>query len=154
VTVKRKPPIQLPRASDLPYWKTGASSASQVLEKAAQLVRDAGGKVFHFGQASDEREREAYVIEFRAGGDTFRMFWPVSRHEPGQEKAARRQAAAMLFHDVKAKIVKAKVFGVRVAFLDALALPDGRIAAQACSDPEFAAVLDAGHARRMLGPGS
>jgi hypothetical protein len=40
------------------------------------------------------------------------------------------QAATMLYHDVKAKAVSAKVHGVRAAFFQYLALPDGRTAAQ------------------------
>lgn len=42
----------------------------------------------------------------------------------------------MLYHDVKAKSISAKVLGTRAAFFSYLMLPDGRTAAEA-STPEL-----------------
>ena len=42
----------------------------------------------------------------------------------------------MLYHDIKAKAVAAKVHGARAAFFQYLLLPDGRTAAQAAA-PEL-----------------
>jgi hypothetical protein len=57
--------------------------------------------------------------------------------EKGNELAARRQAATMLYHDTKAKCLSAVVLGTRIAFFSYLLLPDGRTAAEA-SFPELA----------------
>ena len=48
----------------------------------------------------------------------------------GNERSARIQAATLLFHDVKAKSITAKVLGFRAAFFSYLALPDGRTMAE------------------------
>ena len=55
-------------------------------------------------------------------------------------RAARIQAATMLYHDVKAKCVSAVALGTRASFLTYLMLPDGRTAAQA-SAPELEQVF-------------
>jgi len=56
------------------------------------------------------------------------------------EASARIQAATMLYHDVKARCVSAKVIGKRTAFFSYLMLPDGRSAATVAT-PELAIQL-------------
>lgn len=70
------------------------------------------------------------MLEFEFGKDRFRAVWPVLPSKTKNERAARIQAATMLYHDVKAKCVAAKVHGVRAAFFQYAVLPDGRTAAQ------------------------
>lgn len=67
----------------------------------------------------------------------FKLMWPVLPSREGNVKAARIQAATMLYHDVKAKVVTAKVLGTRAAFFQYLLLPDGRSASEATT-PELA----------------
>jgi hypothetical protein len=106
------------------------------LEKAKREIERAGGKALReaFGREGDGRA--AYMLEFELGGDVFRVVWPVLPSRSGNERAARIQAATMLYHDVKARGISAKVLGVRSAFFSYLALPDGRTASQA-SAPEL-----------------
>ncbi len=67
------------------------------------------------------------MLAFSLNGDRFKIIWPVLPSKCEDEAAARRQAATMLFHDVKAKCVAAQVLGGRMAFFCYLSLPDGRI---------------------------
>ena len=72
--------------------------------------------------------REAYMLGFAIDGQKFKIVWPVLPSKEGNNIAARRQAATMLYHDVKAKTISATVLGVKSAFFSYLMLPDGRAA--------------------------
>ena len=68
-------------------------------------------------------------------------------------RAAKRQAATMLYHDVKARCVTARVLGARTAFFNYLMLPDGRNVT-ALSTPELLKATPAIlQDRRMLDEG-
>lgn len=117
----------LPNAEDMRYWKTGRTSPDGWIEKTKKVVNELGGVVL--GEAFGNEPltgRSAYMLQFRIGNDTFKVIWPVLPSRDGSEQAARIQAATMLYHDTKAKCVKAAVFGARVAFFEYLLLPDGR----------------------------
>ena len=117
----------LPYAEDLPYWKTGRSSFDSWLEKAERFLVESGGEVVR--QATGrERGSEAMMMEFELDGDTFRVVWPVLPSKKDDRGAARRQAATMLFHDVKSRGVRHRIFGARVAFFEFLVLPTGATA--------------------------
>lgn len=127
-------------AEDVNYWRTGVSSPDTWLAKAKAEIKTAGGKsgIELFG--NDGAGRAMYVLEFDLGGERYRAKWPVlPSRAPGaaNERAQRIQAATMLYHDIKAKCVAAKVLGARAAFLPFLLLPDGRTAGEA-SAPELA----------------
>lgn len=122
-------------AEDVNYWKTGTSAPDTWLDKTKAEIRTAGGKVLNEAFGSQEG-RAAYMLEFSFGGDRFRAVWPVLSSKTKNERAARIQAATMLYHDVKAKCVSAKVHGVRAAFFQYAVLTDGRTAAQA-AEPEL-----------------
>jgi len=117
----------LPRAEDLNYWRTSRKSPDEWICKAKSLIESVGGDV-HGEAFANTKKGQAYRIDFSIDGDEFRLTWPVCIHEPDEEIAARRQAATMLFHDVKSRVVAAKVMGLRAAFLPFLMLPGGRAA--------------------------
>jgi hypothetical protein len=123
-------------AEDVNYWRTGTSSPDTWIDRAKKELTAAGGKVGNEAFGRDESGRAAYMLEFSFGGERFRAVWPVLKSRAGSERAARIQAATMLYHDIKAKAVSAKVHGVRAAFFQYLALPDGRTAAQVAA-PEL-----------------
>jgi hypothetical protein len=122
-------------AEDVNYWKTGTSGPDAWIDKAKAEIRSAGGKVLNEAFGSQEG-RAAFLLEFTFGGDRFRAVWPVLPSKTKAERAARIQAATMLYHDVKAKCVSAKVHGARAAFFQYAVLPDGRTAAQVAA-PEL-----------------
>jgi hypothetical protein len=117
----------LPFAEDLPYWKTGRSSFDSWLDKAERFIVQSGGEVVR--QATGrEGGREAMMMEFSLDGDLFRVVWPVLPTRKQDRAAARRQASTMLYHDVKSRNVRYRIFGARVAFFEFLVLPGGQTA--------------------------
>lgn len=120
------------------YWKTSTSAPDVWIDKAKTEIRAAGGKVLSEAFGSDAEGRAAFMLAFSFGSEQFRAVCPVLPTRRAQDaRAARVQAATMLYHDIKAKAVAAKVHGVRAAFFQYLALPDGRTMAQV-STPELA----------------
>lgn len=116
-------------AEDVNYWKTSNVAPDGWIDKAKAEIKAAGGKVL--GDAfGDQDGRAAYMMEFTFGADRFRLVWPVLSSKTKADRAARIQAATMLYHDVKSKCVSAKVHGLRAAFFQYALLPDGRTAAQ------------------------
>ena len=109
------------------YWKTSKSSPDAWIEKTIGLIEQFGGEVLSSGFGNEHMTgRAAYMIRFSVAGETFRIIWPVMPSETGDTFSARRQAATMLHHDVKAKCVAAQVLGSRVAFFSWLELPNGQ----------------------------
>ncbi len=118
-------------ADEVNYWKTGTTAPDTWIDNAKKEIARAGGKVLGEAFGRDESGRAAYMLDFAFGSERFRAVWPVLPiRRPQDERAARIQAATMLYHDIKAKCVSAKVHGARAAFFQYLALPDGRTAAQ------------------------
>lgn len=122
-------------AEEVNYWKTSRTSPDTWLEKAKREIARAGGKVLAEGFGSDN-DRAAYMLAFEFTGERFKAIWPVLPSKSGDDRAARIQAATMLYHDVKARAVSAKVLGIRAAFFSYLLLPDGRTAAEVAT-PEL-----------------
>lgn len=140
--------MDLPYAEDIGnYWKTGQSSPDTWIDKAKAEIKAAGGHVLSEAYGRDVDGRAAFLLGFRFGHENFRVVWPVLKSKTNNERAARIQAATMLYHDIKAKAVSAKVHGVRAAFFQYLALPDGRTIAT-LSTPELQASYP-----KMLGSG-
>lgn len=123
-------------AEDLNYWKTGKSSPDTWIDRARKEIEVAGGTVDNEAFGRDASGRSAYMLAFSFGADRFRVVWPVLESKSGDERAARIQATTMLYHDVKARYVTAKVLGIRSAFFGYLLLPDGRQAGMVAS-PEL-----------------
>ena len=123
-------------AEEVNYWKTSRTSPDRWVEKAKREIAKAGGVVLGEAFGSESSGRAAYMLAFEFSGEQFKVIWPVLSTKTGNGSAARIQAATMLYHDVKAKAVKAKVFGFRAAFFCYLALPDGRTMSE-ISTPEL-----------------
>lgn len=127
----------LPFGEDVNYWKTSKSGVDTWMAKTANLINEIGGEIISESFSNlPKTGQAAFLLEFTHGVDTFKIIWPVlpTRYD-GEEPAARRQAATFMYHDVKAKCMKAKIFGIRGAFFPFLVLPGGSVAAQ-LSSPE------------------
>lgn len=127
-------------AEDINYWETSRVPPNDWMEKARREIEGAGGTVLAEAFGSDEGGRAAFMLGFSLGGERFRIVWPVLTSKTGKERGARIQAATMLYHDVKARAVAAKVLGSRAAFFSFLLLPDGRTMAQVAT-PELERML-------------
>ena len=122
--------MELPFAEDLGhYWKTGSSSPDTWLEMAKKLIREVNGEITAEGFGSIGTQA-AYMLVFRIDEDKFKVVFPVLHSRAGNTIAAKRQAATMLYHDIKAKCMVANVLGVKAAFFAYLMLPDGRTASE------------------------
>jgi hypothetical protein len=129
--------MRTPYADEVNYFKTGITAPDTWIDNAKREIRTAGGKVLSEAFGRDESGRGAYMLEFSFGSEQYRAIWPVlPTRKPADERAARIQAATMLYHDIKAKCVSAKVHGPRASFFQYLKLHDGRTAAQV-AEPEL-----------------
>lgn len=120
----------LPFAEDVGhYWKTSASSPDSWLSKTSDLIKKTGGKILSeaFGSAMGHG---AFMLAFEKNGEQFKIVWPVLPSRSKDEMAARRQAATLMFYDVKAKLMTASVLGTKTAFFQYFILPDGRTAGE------------------------
>lgn len=127
-------------ADEVNYWKTSTASPDTWIDRVRREIIAAGGKIGNEAFGSDESGRAAFMLEFSFGHERFRAVWPVLAPRSLKDiRAARIQAATMLYHDIKAKCVAAKVHGARAAFFQFLMLPDGRTAAQVAA-PELTAL--------------
>lgn len=122
---------EAPCAENVNYWKTSPSAPDKWMTKAKQEVAKAGGQVLGHGTLTDgETGRTIFVLTFAFGADRFKLEYPTLVSRAGNERAERIQAATMLYHDVKARCVSAKVLGYRAAFMGFLMLPGGRTVSQ------------------------
>lgn len=132
---------KIPFAEDCNYWQSGKSAPDTWIDKAKREITGVGGKLLGDAYGNDALTgRSAYMIQFKLGDDHFKLVWPVLQSRSRNQKAAQIQAATMLYHDVKARCVSAKVLGVRAAFFTYLMLPDGRNASEASSEELVAAL--------------
>ncbi len=126
---------QLPYAEDVNYWKTSKSSSESWIDKALRQIEEVGGEVTHHAFGI-QYSRGSIMIIFTLDGDEYRVLYPVLQSKyTGGEPAARRQAATMLYHDIKAKCMLVKIFGARFAFCQYLVLdgqPIGQQIAAGC----------------------
>ncbi|MBA7598381.1 hypothetical protein ES703_05396 [subsurface metagenome] len=122
--------MELPFAEDIGhYWQTSNSSPDTWLERAKKLIMQLEGTIVAEGYGFVE-EHGAYMLAFKIGGDSFKVVWPVLPTRTGKSLAAKRQAATLLYHDIKAKAMTASVLGAKVAFFSYLMLVDGRTASE------------------------
>lgn len=118
-------------AEDVNYWKTSTISPDTWIDKATKLIEEKGGVITATGFGHDAAAgRAAFMIAFDADGESFKVVWPVLESKKNEPMAARRQAATMLYHDVKAKMIAAQVLGFRVSFFQWVKLPSGAVAYQ------------------------
>lgn len=109
------------------YWKTSRTGLETWQDRIERQIKTAGGKVTAESIVR-QGEEAAIMVAFELGGDVFRLVWPVLHSD--NRRAAQIQAATALYHDVKARCVRAKFLGARPAFLDALILPNGQTVAE------------------------
>jgi len=129
--------MELPYAEDIGhYWQTGSSSPDTWIEKAKKQIEEVGGSINADAYGS-MGSRAAFMIAFSIGNDKFKVVFPVLDSRSGKTGAAKRQAATMLYHDIKAKCMVASVLGAKTAFFSYLMLPDGRTASEVAT-PELA----------------
>jgi hypothetical protein len=128
--------MALAYADDMPYWKTSERTPADTwLDKAKAELVAAGATITATGYAEQDG-RASYLIRFTMRGEAYRLAWPVLPTRSGKDadrRAARVQAATMLFYDCKTRGVAARVHGARAAYLSYLELPDGRSAAEAAA---------------------
>jgi len=118
--------MKKPVPEELRYWKTSQSSPDGWIDKTIKILKEYGATFTGRAHGHDMTTgQEAYMMQFSIEGEEYKLVWPVL--EPKQESdrnAARRQAATMLHHDVKARIMYATVHGTRNAFLPMLLVSD------------------------------
>lgn len=122
--------MNLPYAEDIGhYWQTSQSSPDTWIEKAKKIIVDLGGQILAdgFGSAGGHA---AFMLAFSIKEQNYKVVWPVLPSCSGKDAAAKRQAATLLYHDVKAKAMTASVLGIEVAFFSYLMLPDGRVSSE------------------------
>ena len=147
---------KLPKADDIKvYWKTSQTAPGTWIERSKGQIEKLGGKVLLEAIGTEpDTGREALLMMFEIEGDKFKVIWPVLEAKKKiNEKAARIQAATMMFHDIKAKCVSAKVVGARAAFFSYLLLPDGRAVVEA-SVPELQIDIPALFTTKQIEPGN
>lgn len=127
-----------PYAEDVNFWKTGKGSPDSWIEKAIRQIEALGGEVEGEGFMGKGSEG-AYMLGFHINGDQFRMQWPVLESKTGDNMAARRQAATMLYHTVKMKCLAARVLGAKAAFMESFLLPNGKTVLQLTDSEQSAA---------------
>jgi hypothetical protein len=135
--------MESPFAEDVNYWKTSKSSPDIWIGKARRQIEKLGGRVLAEAYGSDSTTgRAAFMLAFEIADDRFKVTWPILISKSGNDRAARVQAATMLYHDVKARCISSAVLGPRTAFFSFLLLPDGR-AAMEVSTPELTDAIPA-----------
>ncbi len=126
---------ELPFAETINYWRTGTSSPDTWVDKAIKQIETLGGTIFHSAFGFDVAVgRAAYLLEFEIDYIAYKVIWPVLPTRGKDSRSARRQAATMLYHDVKARCISATVVGARTAFFAYMQLAGGQTAALATSE--------------------
>lgn len=120
---------KLPYAEDIPYFQTSQSGSDTWIERTKKLINDAGGKQIKEAYV-DEGDRSAFMISFVIGSESYKIMWPVLPTKSNKQKAAKIQAATLMYHDVKSRCITSMVFGSHTAFLPFLLMADGRTASQ------------------------
>jgi hypothetical protein len=143
-------------AEDINYWKTGKSNAGAWLEKAKQQIIKLGGHVLIQAEGMNpDTGNEIYMLHFMIDNENYKILWPVlptRTSTQANQRAAKIQAATMLYHDVKARCITAAVLGSRKAFFAYYMLPDGRAAADAGNE-DIARLFDAFSGRTQIESG-
>lgn len=122
-----------PFAEDLNYWNSSTAGADSWLGKAEDLIGKYGGEVSASGSGMSGG-KQAVMLEFEFGDERYRLVWPAlaSKYEAHDgtmkfRRSAMRQAATMVYHEVKAAAVRFRVAGPRFAFFNYLVLPNGQV---------------------------
>jgi len=118
----------LPYGEEINYWMTSRSDPDTWIAKARKQIETIGGQIIAeaFGQEATTG-KSAFMLTFSIQDELYKIIWPVLPTK-GKDKrrAAKIQAATMLYHDVKAKCISSRVLGPRAVFFSFFVLPDGR----------------------------
>ncbi len=132
-------------AETVNYWQTSKKHAEIWIDDAVKLIKSIGGVIDSQATITDHSTgRVGFMLSFNIGGDRYRIAWPSLPSKTGNDKAARVQAATLLYHDVKHKVVMAKIKGVKGAFLEYYMLPDGKSVDEAVDKFSAAFLLSTG----------
>ena len=136
--------MSLPYAEQLGhFWRTSSTSPDKWLDNTVKLIKGHGGKVLQCLTGQDyETGKSAFLLLFQFGDDIFRVSWPVLPTRTKDERSAKIQAATLLHHCVKSKLMESKILGTRTAFFSYMMLPDGRTASEAAA-PQIADIFPA-----------
>lgn len=130
----------LPFAEEMPYWKSSKSSVSTWQDRTEMEVARHGGAVVAIGKSRDPSTgHTVFIVDFINAAQRFRAAWPVLESKwknPSEAdlKAAEVQAITSLYHDIKARSLRVRLFGFRSAYIDFLLLPNGMTLSQASGD--------------------
>jgi len=103
-------------AEDLNFWKTGRSDPDSWIIKTKKQIEALGGIIKAEGFGMSEG-KAAFMIAFNIKEDSFKIVWPVlPTYKGGEEKAAKIQAATMLYHYIKGICLYSLIVGPRTAF--------------------------------------
>jgi len=128
--------MELPYAEEIKhYWQTSSSSPDVWINNAKKEIAKIGGTVLAEGFGASQG-RSAFMLSFDLSGKKYKVVFPVLPTKTGKELSARRQAATLLYHDIKAKCMTASILGNEAAFFNYLMLPDGRSASE-LAQPEL-----------------
>lgn len=124
-----------PYADELNYFKTSTQAPDTWIEKARKELVAVGGKITGEAFGMDGDGKAAFMVAFQLDGDDYKIVFPVLEpRNPKDQLAAKRQAATMLYHDIKARCVLVKVFGARHQFTQFLLMPNGQTVGQAVNE--------------------
>jgi len=130
-------------AEDVNYLNTGKSNPDVWIERAKKEIRNISGKILQSGYA-EQNGQAAFLLKFQIGDDTFDIKWQTlpGHYARTTELMRKRQAATLLFHDVKHRCVMAKIRGIRSTFLEYLTLPNGQTMGETVANvDQFKAIL-------------
>ena len=122
----------------LPYWKSSKSGPDTWIERTIKLITKFGGELINQASGMDYRSgMAAFLIVFKLQGDIFKIVFPVLEPKKQSDmKAAKVQAATILYHDVKSRLISAEILGARNVFFGSLLLENGMTAAE-MENPEL-----------------
>lgn len=131
-------------AEDVNYFNTSKTAPDTWIDKAKKEIQSISGKVIQSGYA-EQNGQSAFLLTFQIGVDTFQIKWETlpGRNKGTNDLMRRRQAATLLYHDVKHKVVMAKIRGIRSTFLEYLTLPNGQTMGETVANvDQFKAILN------------
>lgn len=125
-------------ANEVDYWKTGQTrTPEQWIALAVKQLEDHGATNV-VTASGDNDGRHCFMMQFMLAGQQHRIIWPVLpvrwTDSESDKRAAKVQAATVLYHEVKHRCVVATRYGSQFGWFAYQQLPDGRTVQQLSSD--------------------
>jgi len=121
--------MNLPYAEDVNFWKSSKSNSDTWLDRTEDLITKYDGVILVRAKGMNNGE-SAFLVEFKHKKSIFKIVWPILPTKQNEIRAAERQAATLIYHDVKARILRSHIFGFENAFFDFMLLPNGKTVSQ------------------------